>query len=115
MLTPLPEIVAEARQNLRCLDAATALAEAGENRGTVIDVREQSEAAAAPAPRSINIPRGVLEMKLPELVGEADHPIYLHCATGGRASLAAEQLKRLGYENITVITCPAEEVISRQA
>ena len=40
----------------------------------------------------------------------AERPIYLHCATGGRATLAAEQLQRIGYNKVTVISCKAENV-----
>ena len=36
--------------------------------------------------------------------------MVLHCATGGRAILAAEQLKRLGYKHVSVIACHAEIV-----
>ncbi|MGB2708812.1 MAG: rhodanese-like domain-containing protein, partial [Pseudoalteromonas nigrifaciens] len=37
-------------------------------------------------------------------------PIYLHCASAARATLGAEALTRVGYENVTVITCKAEKV-----
>ena len=37
MLKTVPELVAEAREGLRCLDAATALAEMKENDGTIVD------------------------------------------------------------------------------
>ena len=114
MLLTLPELIANARANLRCLDARSAMAEMLVTGGTLIDVREPAELADSPASRSINIPRGVLEMKVMEVAAEADHPVYLHCATGGRATLAAEQLERLGYRNVTVITCVVERVREAQ-
>ena len=49
-------------------------------------------------------------MKLVEIEKDAERPIYLHCATGGRATLAAEQLQRIGYNKVTVISCKAENV-----
>lgn len=106
MLITIPELIANARINLRCLDAETAIRESHERQGTIIDVREPEELEADAAPGSINIPRGVLEMKVTSVVSEAGHPIYIHCASGGRATLAAEQLERMGFSNVTVITCP---------
>ncbi|MFT6208807.1 MAG: rhodanese-related sulfurtransferase, partial [Colwellia sp.] len=40
--------------------------------------------------------------------------IYLHCATGGLASLAAEQLSRLGYKDVWAIVCQHSDVCSAQ-
>ena len=110
MLRNLQEILEEARDNLRCISAVTAIAEAKENKGVLIDVREPVEAQAKSVVASINIPRGVLEMKISDLASSAEHPIYLHCASGGRAVLAAEQLARMGYSNISVITCPIDTI-----
>lgn len=115
MLKTVPELVAQARANLRCVDAATATAEVNENQGTIVDVRELIEVEQLNAPHSLNIPRGILEMKITELVPDENHPLYLHCATGGRATLAAEQLKRMGYQNVTVITCPIDTVREQQS
>ena len=114
MLKTLPELVAEARAHLRCLDAETAIGEIKANKGTIVDVREPVEVSATPAPHSVNIPRGILEMKVEQVIPDADHPIYLHCASGGRATLAAEQLHRLGYTNVSVITCPIDTVRHHQ-
>ncbi len=114
MLRPFPEIVAEARQQLRCVDAETAIAEIRKNDGTILDVREPIEVSNLAAPHSVNIPRGILEMKVGEVITDADHPIYGHCATGGRATMAAEQLVRMGYTRVSVITCPIDVVKLQQ-
>ena len=114
MLRSLPDIVQEARYNLRCLTAALAMEEAQANKGLMIDVREAGEVQANPTPASVNIPRGILEMKVIEIAPSGDHPIYLHCASGGRATLAAEQLSRMGYSAVTVITCTIDEVHKAQ-
>ncbi len=114
MLRSLPEIVQEARSSLRCLNAVNAMAESKEKNGVIIDVREPGEVQAKPAPSSTNVPRGILEMKIIEMASASDHPIYLHCASGGRAALAAEQLVRMGYTEVTVITCPIDVVCETQ-
>lgn len=110
MLKPISEIVQDARQDLRCVTAAQAVEELESNDGLVVDVREPAEVAAKPTGLSVNIPRGVLEMQMPSHVPDSETPIYLHCATGGRASLAAEQLHRMGYKNVSVITCDVDAI-----
>ena len=73
---------------------------------------EPAEHANKAAVGSIKYPRGLLEMKLMEIEKDATRPIYLHCASAARANLSAEALTRVGYENVTVITCNAEEICS---
>jgi rhodanese-related sulfurtransferase len=34
----------------------------------------------------------------------------LHCATGARAIFSAEQLKRVGYLNVSVITSSLDDI-----
>lgn len=114
MLRTVPELIAEVRADLRLLDAHAAMLEVADNNGTVIDVREPKEALEKPAMASVNVPRGVLEMLVTEKIKDADHPIYLHCASGVRATLAAEQLKRIGYTNVTAISCPIDSVREAQ-
>jgi phage shock protein E len=114
MLKTVPELVAEARAELRCVDAATAMEEIKGNNGTIVDVRELIEVHNLTAPRSVHIPRGILEMKIGEAIPDENHPIYLHCATGGRAALAAQQLVKMGYSQVSVVTCPANTVKEAQ-
>ena len=110
MLKTVPELVAEARAGLRCVDAATALGEIKENDGAIIDVRELVEVNNLAAPQSVHIPRGILEMKIADVIPDENHPIYLHCASGGRATLAAQQLENMGYTQVSVVTCPINTV-----
>lgn len=114
MLKTIPDLIAEARTQLRCIEAAQAVAEAQEKGGVLIDVRESAEAQQSPAPHSVNMPRSMLEMKVLEHVKEAETPLYLHCASGVRATLAAEQLIRMGYEDVCVITCSFDQVCAAQ-
>jgi len=75
---------------------------------TVIDVREPAEFAEGHLPGAYNIPRGVLEFQVdghPAVAGKTDPhlahrrvPLILYCRSGGRSALAAEALKRLGFD-----------------
>lgn len=105
MLKTIPELLHEAAVNVRSISAELATTERDENNGLLIDVREPAEHLAKAAVGAINIPRGLLEMKLMEIEKDSKRPIYLHCATSARAILAAEQLARVGYSNVSVITC----------
>jgi rhodanese-related sulfurtransferase len=111
MLKTIPELVQEVRPGLRCISAAEAMAELANNHGTLIDVREAIEAGQNPVKGATNIPRGILEMRLPMMHPDAGTPLYIHCATGARATLAGEQLQRLGYKSVSVITCNLETII----
>jgi rhodanese-related sulfurtransferase len=96
--------------SIRSVTAADAAVECETNGGLIIDVREPAEYSNSPAEGAINIPRGVLEMKMLELAKDPQKPLYLHCASGMRAMLAAEQLVNMGYENVAVITCPVPTI-----
>ncbi len=73
----------------------------------LLDIRDTSELAdTGKAVGSLHIPRGSLEFKAdpaspsyePRL--QADTPIVLHCAAGGRAALAGKLLLEMGYTKV---------------
>jgi phage shock protein E len=105
MLKTIPELLHEAKKNVRCISASVAASEIKENHGLLVDVREPSEHQEKSAVGAINIPRGLLEMKLIESEKDPLRAIYLHCATSARAILSAEQLSRIGYQKVSAITC----------
>ncbi len=110
MLKPIPDLIQEIRVKVRCLTSLSANQEMSSNGGILIDVREPMEVAQRPTPNALNIPRGVLEMKVSELHPDEETPIYIHCTTGARATLSAEQLMRIGYKHVSVITCDIETI-----
>ena len=69
----------------------------------IIDVREGSEIKDTGAIDSaVNIPRGLIEMKLApdENQLHANTPIVVYCGGGSRASLAGKTLKDIGFTNV---------------
>ncbi len=111
MPKPVEEVVAEAKEQCKRLDARAAKEFYDITTGaTIIDVREPAEAEKAKLEHSINIPRGLLEMKIAELCPSDDIPILLHCGAGGRASFCALALQNMGYKNVQVIDAPFEEI-----
>lgn len=106
MLKTVPEIIDAIKPTMRIITAEQAANEMLKNNGLLVDVREPAESVQMSAVNALNIPRGVLEMKMLEIEKNDARAIYLHCASGMRAILAGEQLMRLGYSNVSVINCP---------
>ena len=79
----------------------------------IIDVRDPSDLAATGViPGSVNISLGTLfykaDQNMPEGVKDArltdkDQEIYVTCAKGGQASIAAGVLNDYGYKNVSII------------
>ncbi len=111
MIKPASEFIAEAQTKINCLDAVSAKALYDKSDSAVIiDVRESENSEASQLTASINISRGLIEMKVPGLCPEPDTLIFTHCAGGGRASLAAARLQEMGYTNVYAITAKFEDI-----
>jgi len=110
MLINIETLLGKIKPTFTKLSAAQGLSECAEKRGILIDLREPQESADAPVKDAINIPRGILEMSMLKRFPDPELPIYLHCASGVRAVLSAEQLTRIGYKNITVLACNVTEL-----
>ena len=98
------DLLAEARSAVNPVDAAAAEALLA-NGAVVLDVREPAEFDMGHLPGAVNVPRGVLEFRV------GDHPaltnpqaeILLYCKNGGRSTLAAYTLKRMGFEQVKML------------
>lgn len=67
---------------------------------TLIDVREGDEFQAGRLPKSLHVPRGILEMTMERHFKDPTQPFILYCAAGGRSAVATQVLKKMGYENV---------------
>lgn len=66
----------------------------------LIDVREQSEFAAARLPGARHLGKGVIERDIETAIPETDTEIVLYCGGGYRSALAARNLIQMGYANV---------------
>ena len=114
MLKTIPQLVAQAKKNISTIQAAEGLSLSQKSDAILVDVREPEEFNKKHLPSAINIPRGVLEMQMIGKYPHAEMTIVIHCAAGARAILAAEQLKNMGYKNVSAITCKFEDILSIQ-
>lgn len=71
------------------------------DRFELVDVREQSEAAAGRIKGARYLGRGVLERDIEKAIPDLDADIVLYCGGGFRSALAAESLKKMGYRNVS--------------
>jgi rhodanese-related sulfurtransferase len=95
------DLVREAKDVTEQTDASSihATLNSGEEV-TVVDVREPAEWEEGHIPGATNIPRGLLEYLAADKLPDKNARIVVHCALGGRGSLAAQSLQEMGYENV---------------
>jgi rhodanese-related sulfurtransferase len=106
-------LAAEAKAKIQELTVQQLAALVQSSQVRIIDVREPAEFAGGHIPGAVNMPRGVLEMQLPQHPAVAQHsdavtaltelatqPLYLICRSGARSALAAESLHRMGFRDL---------------
>ena len=101
------DLVKEAKSQIENLTPDQVQEEMSKGNVTLIDIRESEELQqTGKIAGSTHAPRGMLEFyadpSLPYHKPEFDKSkrIILHCASGGRSSLAVKTLKEMGYSNI---------------
>ena len=111
MIKTAGELISEAQTQINCVDAISAksLYQNSEN-AVIIDVREAQNAENSKLKDSINISRGLIEMKIAKHCPDSETLILTHCGGGGRASLAALTLQKMGYTNVHAITATFEDI-----
>lgn len=86
------------------IDAANLQNEINGGSCTVLDVSTSLEHETAHVPGAKWISRGWIDIKLPELIADRAQRIVLTCSDGRQSIFAAEQLARVAYANISVLT-----------
>ena len=67
---------------------------------TLVDVREESEFAADHLPGAIHLGKGVIERDIEKTVPDVNTEVVLYCGGGFRSALAADNLQKMGYQNV---------------
>lgn len=95
------QIVNEAKEKIRecVVDDVKRRLDEGETFH-LVDVREQSEYAAGHLPGAEHLGKGVIERDIEKSIPDPQADIVLYCGGGYRSALAAENLTRMGYENV---------------
>jgi len=66
----------------------------------LFDVREESEFAKDHLPGAIHMGKGVIERDIEERVPDVNKEMILYCGGGYRSALAADNLQKMGYNNV---------------
>lgn len=66
----------------------------------LLDVRESDEVKSGSPKQAVRVAKGMLEMKITDLVSAGDQPIYVLCASGKRSLIAAYSLQQMGFTNV---------------
>ena len=109
------DLIAKARSQVRTIDMAAFRSGLDKSDlGLIIDVREPAEYTAGHVRGAINIPRGLIEMRIWPYVGFPDKldlhaKLTLYCGSGARAALAANSLKDLGLTDVTSVDMRFED------
>ncbi|MGJ9384617.1 sulfurtransferase TusA family protein [Salipaludibacillus sp. CF4.18] len=70
----------------------------GDEKITILDVRESAEYAFGHIPGAVHLPLGELEHRFEEI--DKNDDIHVVCRTGSRSDLAAQKLAEKGFENV---------------
>ncbi len=66
----------------------------------LIDVREDHEWDAGHIPGACHLGRGIIERDIEGLVPDYAAEVVLYCGGGYRSALAADNLQKMGYQNV---------------
>ncbi len=94
-------ITEDAKTRIHEVSPADALAAVAAGKGTaMIDVREESEFAAAHLKGATHLGKGTIERDIEKVFPSHDAELYLYCGGGFRSALACDNLQRMGYKNV---------------
>ena len=109
------QLITSAKMQIRTIDMETFKSALEKNQlGLIIDVREPEEYADGYIPGAVNVPRGVIELRIWAYVGFPDQTdmgkkITLYCGSGLRCMLATKSLQDLGFSNVSAVDMRIEE------
>ena len=67
----------------------------------LVDIREESEWDKGHITNAIYIGKGVIERDIEKKIDNTDSEILLYCGGGFRSALAADNLQKMGYSNVS--------------
>jgi rhodanese-related sulfurtransferase len=94
-------LVRDAKKRIKEEDVQTTKKklDAGEKM-ILVDVREESEWARGHIPNAIHLGKGIIERDIEKAIPEKGATVVLYCGGGFRSALAADNLQKMGYNNV---------------
>jgi len=95
------KLVNEAKKKVKETNVADVKrrADAGE-KFILVDVREDNEWAKGHLPGAVHLGKGIIERDIEQRVPDANTNLILYCGGGFRSALVADNLQRMGYNNV---------------
>jgi rhodanese-related sulfurtransferase len=94
------KLVDDAKRNVTEIRPTDAAEKIKSGNTVIVDVREKDEWDEEHIPDAIHLGRGTLELEIEEKVPDPNTTVIVHCGGGGRSTLAAESLQKMGYKNV---------------
>lgn len=94
------EIVSDAKSRIKETDVAGARKMVADG-AVLIDVREDNEFNESHAAGAIHMGRGIIERDIVHAYPDKKTKFVLYCGGGFRSALAADNLQKMGYTNVT--------------
>lgn len=67
----------------------------------VVDTREDNEWGRGHIPGAVHLGKGVIERDIEAAIPDKNAPLVLYCGGGFRSALAADNLQKMGYTNVS--------------
>ena len=81
--------------------AAQTAAQPARAKGVWIDVRTPEEFNAGHLQGAVNVPHDQIASQIARISPDKKAPVNLYCRSGRRAEAALQELKKMGYTNVT--------------
>jgi rhodanese-related sulfurtransferase len=95
------KLVNEAKKKIKETNVADVKrrTDAGE-KFLLVDTREDAEWASGHLPGAVHMGRGIIERDIEARVPDTSAKLILYCGGGFRSALVAENLQKMGYNNV---------------
>lgn len=97
-------IVNDAKSRVKEETPADALGRLEANKGArLIDVREDDEWREGHVKGAVHLGKGVIERDIERIFPDKKTELHLYCGGGFRSAMAADNLQKMGYNNVISI------------
>ncbi|HEY4312163.1 MAG TPA: rhodanese-like domain-containing protein [Pirellulales bacterium] len=93
------KLASDAKSRIKEISPAEAANEQASG-ALLIDVREAADFEKEHAAGAVHLSKGVVEMKIEQQAPDTATEIICYCGGGSRSALVADNLQKMGYENV---------------
>jgi rhodanese-related sulfurtransferase len=95
------KLVDDAKKRIKQTDVAKIIARvAKSDTFSLVDVREDNEWYKGHIRGAVHLGRGILERDIEKAIPDHEAEIVLYCGGGFRSALSADNLQKMGYNNV---------------